>query len=42
MSERAFSRTFPQAEWETARPADVGMDAEKVAQAQQLVRRRPG
>ena len=28
------SKTYPQAEWERARPAEVGMDAEKVAQVQ--------
>lgn len=35
MSEQAFAKTFPQAEWETARPAKVGMDPEKVARAQE-------
>jgi len=29
------SKAFPKAQWETARPAEVGMDAEKIAQAQQ-------
>jgi ABC-type sugar transport system substrate-binding protein len=29
------SRTFPKAEWESARPAEVGMDAEKLGQVQQ-------
>jgi CubicO group peptidase (beta-lactamase class C family) len=28
------SKTFPKAEWESARPAEVGMDAEKLGQVQ--------